>query len=135
MASIKAECVPDDIVKVLMSKILQLSVNAQLTIMLMSCVGSSCSEPTLLLFLNDKTVKNIKREGMVDEVGRPDMLPSFSEAVREGFLKKQGSNYMFTHDQAQCAAYLLIPAEERDFWHLQIGLSIRNNAPSNYESK
>uniref|UniRef100_A0A6V2LRZ4 Orc1-like AAA ATPase domain-containing protein n=1 Tax=Ditylum brightwellii TaxID=49249 RepID=A0A6V2LRZ4_9STRA len=137
--SIEAEYVPDDAVRMFKSKILQLPVKTQLALKLMSCVGSSCSEYTLLLFLEEKITINIEEEGMAkrtDKQGqRSEMLLFLNLAIHEGLVKKEGINYNFIHDQVQHAAYLLIPKEEKHLWHLRVGYNIWLNVPEKDEDK
>eukprot|EP00957_Ditylum_brightwellii_P082018 6236739-Ditylum_brightwellii.AAC.1 len=96
----------------------------------MSCVGSKCSESTMLLFLDEEMIKRADKPNQ-----RNDPLPCFSVAVHEGLLVMDGTGYNFSHDQVQYAAYSLIPEEEKHLWHLQIGRKIWNNVAEKRKDK
>eukprot|EP00957_Ditylum_brightwellii_P211760 15366569-Ditylum_brightwellii.AAC.1 len=123
----------------LLKKILHLPEKTQFALKLMSCVGSRCTESTLLLFLVEETITNTKNKDMVKRAKRPNQNSNLflflCVAVHEGLLKKEGTDYTFAHDQVQYAAYSLIPEDEKHQWHLQIGQSIWNNVSEKDENK
>eukprot|EP00957_Ditylum_brightwellii_P054146 4101160-Ditylum_brightwellii.AAC.1 len=107
MRSIEAELSPDETIRTLSNRILQLSEKLQYVIKLISCVGSSCIESTIVLFIDE-----IK-------VTRDELLSCLDLAIHERLLIKEGPIYRFTHDQIQSATYSLIPEDERCLWHLK----------------
>jgi len=142
-SSIEAEFFPHDKVRILVRRILHLPEKTQYALELMSCVGASCLESTLMLFLDENIAINVKKKEMTNIDDKPsqirkqrnDLLLFFKFAVHEGLIKEEGANYRFSHDHIQFAAYSLIPEDEKILWHLQIGQNVWENASEREKDK
>eukprot|EP00957_Ditylum_brightwellii_P022440 1693249-Ditylum_brightwellii.AAC.1 len=99
---------------------MQLPRQCQYCMKLLACIGSKCDASTLKFVV----AKSRDVEGEVD-----GQMLDF--AVDEGLLKKEGSNYVFVHDQIQQAAHSLIPEHELGCLHRQIGYLILKHATEN----
>eukprot|EP00957_Ditylum_brightwellii_P181777 13847587-Ditylum_brightwellii.AAC.1 len=78
MRSIEAEPSPDAVMRTLTIKIIQLSEKVQYVLKLISCVGSSCSESTIVLFIDETMVT------------RYELVSCLDLAIYERLLIKEG---------------------------------------------
>jgi len=127
-AEIETKTIPNDVIRLLVGKITTLPLHVQYILKLLSCIGSVCAESTLRLLIND--IDHCTKESKTTSDKESDIFPSLKVAIDEGLVNKEGSSYHFTHDQVQSVAYSLIPRDERDLLHLQIGSIILKNMPN-----
>ncbi|KAL7543378.1 hypothetical protein ACHAXR_013105 [Thalassiosira sp. AJA248-18] len=109
---ISAEDLADNVCELLSTKMMSLPENTQLALKIASCFGNT---------INSTIVKTLMLAS-----------PKFSrfgieleKAVKEGFMNimdNAGSAYRFAHDKVREAAYGLIPEEERNQFHHDIGM-------------
>jgi len=130
--SIKRKEIHDDVGLLMSNKILQLPAECQHAMKLLACVGSSCDETTLSMFMRKEKGMKTKTSGKRarrSAVENKDHFLMLKLAIDEGLLKKEGSSYVFVHDQIQNAAYSLIPEDERGRMHKSIGRLIMKHSP------
>jgi predicted ATPase/signal transduction histidine kinase len=102
----------DNVVDLLVRKLVELSVATQETLQIAACIGNKHSLEMLALACS-------KTEDVV--------LHDLWDAVREGLVVLSHDSYAFVHDRMQQAAYSLIPAARRSAVHLRIGKSMRDD--------
>jgi len=120
LSEIDEKEITDNVGVLLSGKILQLPLRCQYGMKLLACIGSRCDASTLTsIMAPGKGFKGDNNWKMLDF------------AVDEGLLKKEGSDYVFVHDQIQQAAYSIIPENERGSLHRQIGYLILGDIPEN----
>uniref|UniRef100_A0A7S4VGD3 Protein kinase domain-containing protein n=1 Tax=Ditylum brightwellii TaxID=49249 RepID=A0A7S4VGD3_9STRA len=125
---IETKTIPKNVINLLTERIVRLPVLTQHALNLLSCIGCACAESTLILFMNEIGQNNTEKSNDISE-RENNILLALEIAVAEGLVKKEGSLYVFVHDQIQSAAYSLNPEHQRGPLHLQIGNSILKNVP------
>ncbi|WP_414545420.1 AAA family ATPase [Nostoc sp. CCY0012] len=127
LAQIQAAQITDNVVELMALKIQKLPETTQQALKLASCIGSQFDLRTLAI---------------VQKQALPEVATELWEAVKTGLILPQGNDYQllqvadeevksnltnldvvykFLHDRVQQAAYLLIPDDEKQTVHLQIG--------------
>uniref|UniRef100_A0A7S4NBI8 Orc1-like AAA ATPase domain-containing protein n=1 Tax=Odontella aurita TaxID=265563 RepID=A0A7S4NBI8_9STRA len=105
---IREKDVADNVVELMVAKLLRLAPEVQEALSVAAGFGATCVES--LLHIIDRAAENFMSTVLALDV-----------AVSEGLMVKSDSAYRFSHDQIQCAAYLLIPEPDREKFHLRIG--------------
>ena len=103
---IRSQAYTDNVVELMLRKLLRLPAETQEALELAACVGSSVDAETLGLVL------------------RRDPEGPLRPAVEEELLVQSGNAYRFAHDRVQEAAYSLIREDEREAVHLLVGRSL-----------
>src|SRR5271169_3312642 len=112
---IHAQGYTDNVVDLMVGKLLRLSVETQAALQQLACLGN-VAEITLLSIVLGKS----------DEDVRTDLW----EAVRLELLEDLNGSYKFIHDRVQEAAYSLIPERLRAEAHLRVGRLLVAHTPA-----
>lgn len=119
---IQAQCFTDNVVDLVVSKLLKLSIKAQEALRLGACIGNAFDFEGLMR-ISTTTVEELHSH--------------LWEAIQEGLiLLVDEVSYVFLHDRVQQAAYSLIRQTDRQEVHLRIGrLMLVQPSTVNYEEK
>jgi len=104
----------DNVVDLMVGKLNRLPLDTQLALQQLACLGNIAPVRTLAAILAKST----------EEVDA-----DLWEAVRLELVEHLGDSYQFVHDRVEEAAYSLIPEEQRDEVHLQIGRRLAAHIP------
>jgi PAS domain S-box-containing protein len=142
VAQVRAIAFTDDVVEFMAQQLQKLPPNTQDILKLAACIGNQFDLATLAI---------------VSEQSQTKAAASLWKALQEGFILPQSEvykfyigeehqlvdqenselvAYRFLHDRVQQAAYSLIPADEKQPFHLKIGQLLLTNTPeSNREER
>lgn len=117
MAQIKDRGITDDVVELMVGKLRRLSDATQTILSLAACIGATFDLKTLAI-ASQQTQTQIHQ--------------SLTAALQQGFIVPTVKldpelliqSYRFGHDRIQQAAYALIPQEQRQQTHVEIGRSL-----------
>ena len=115
VSSILSKDIADNVVELVMSKMLQLDSDTLMWLKMAACLGCQC-EASIFKLLDPAT-------------GGNDALHRLRTTVDEGLMSKVGTAFRFSHDAIQHAAYALIPENERQAFHLNVGRMLWRSAP------
>lgn len=104
--AISAKNYTDNVVDLLVSKLLRLPEQTQASMKIAACIGNELSADVLAM-IRGKTLEETRAE--------------LEPAISEGFLLSRWDGFKFLHDRVQQAAHTLIPEEARGEVHLKIG--------------
>ena len=104
--------ITDNVIELMTKKINKLSHNTQNVLKLASCIGNKF-DPAILATLYKKPLDK--------------MFSYLAETVREGFIIPSGYVYEFLHDRIREASYSLIPQNQKEDLHLEIGRLIQKH--------
>jgi PAS domain S-box-containing protein len=104
----------DNVVELLVGKLVRLPAATQKALSQLACVGNSAGVDLL---------------GIVYRESNQEVHGQLWEAVRTGFVFRSETSYRFVHDRVQEAAYSLIPEELRAEEHLRIGRLLAAHTP------
>jgi predicted ATPase/two-component sensor histidine kinase len=132
---ISARKITDDVVELLIRRILRLEPSEQEVVKLSGCIGNQFNLETLSIISErapHETASSLKRvisEGLIHPVGNGHKLVELGvrDPLEEGFTVE----YRFSHDRIQDAAYSLIPEDQRRKVHLQAGRLLRRSTDKN----
>jgi PAS domain S-box-containing protein len=106
LPSIEAKGFTENVVDLMIRRLLRLSPAAQDALKLLACLGSQADFATL---------------ANLQGGSEADMHASFADAVRAGAVLPIEQSFKFLHDRVQEAAYALIPSASRAEHHLRVG--------------
>ncbi|MBD2127478.1 AAA family ATPase [Microcoleus sp. ZQ-A2] len=120
----------DNVVELMTKKIQRLSEQAQKILQLAACIGNQFDLKTLSI-INEKPQKETANE-LWDAMQAGLILPvgddyKFIQTDRDANDFK--ITYKFAHDRIQQAAYSLIPSEDKQAVHWQVGQLLLHNTP------
>jgi predicted ATPase/signal transduction histidine kinase len=122
MAQIEAAPATDNVAELLSAKLRKLPDEIRSTLRLAACVGNRFDLHTLSI-ISGRSIPEIygsimeaTREGLIEPAAEPEIVP-----VGESEPRLLVSEYQFTHDRIQQAAYALIAEHERPAIHLEVG--------------
>jgi predicted ATPase len=102
---IHAKGYTDNVVELMVGKLIRLPVETQNALQQLACLGNSADFAMLTVVYEDS---------------QEEMHSRLWEAVRAGLIFRSEDAYRFLHDRVQEAAYSLIPEESRAEAHLRI---------------
>jgi predicted ATPase/serine phosphatase RsbU (regulator of sigma subunit) len=121
LAQIKARNITDNVVELMTDKVHKLSEKTQQVLKLAACIGNQFEIETLAI-VSEKDAQETKAD--------------LWEALADGFIFPLEKAYKFAHDRVQQAVYSLIPKEEKQVVHWQIGqLLLKNTPPEHREQR
>jgi PAS domain S-box-containing protein len=146
IAQVRALALADDVVEFMALQLQKLPINTQTVLKLAACIGNSFDLATLAI-VHEKsqaeTAADLWRalqEGLVIPVS--EVYKFFQEDSNGSLLIGDGREssqlpiahyqlptYKFLHDRVQQAAYFLIPENQKQSTHLQIGRLLLSNSP------
>ena len=103
-----------NVVELMITKIKKLSPQMQNVLKLASAIGNTFSLELLAAIHNDS---------------HGDTHNELWLAIKEGLVIRVGDSYKFLHDRVQQAAYALVPEDEKEALHLEIGWLILEDTP------
>jgi len=106
LPSIEAKGFTENVVDLMVRRLLRLSPAAQDALKLLACLGSQADFATL---------------ANLQGGSEADVHASFADAVRAGAVLPIERSFKFLHDRVQEAAYALIPSASRAEHHLRVG--------------
>ncbi|GEM_PF-485557 len=116
---IAAKDFTDNVVDLMVGKLLRLPQPTQKVMRQLACLGNTVS---------------IGKLKIVHDVPASTLDADLEEALRASYLIRRGDSIRFTHDRIQEAAYSLFPAEDRPAEHLRIGRKLVSRlSPSEIE--
>lgn len=123
ISEVKARSLTDDVVEFMAQQLQRLPVETQETLKLAACIGAQFDLQTL------STVQNLSQTETVDRLWRAlqeELILPNSEVYKffqasQKPVTPEPSTYRFVHDRVQQAAYSLIPPDQKQAVHLQIG--------------
>ena len=116
---IRSSALTDNVISLMVSRIQDLSAEAQNILVLSSCIGNRFDVETLAPLCNG---------------ARSELHTQIWQAVHAGLLVPLDNThavYQFLHDRVQQAAYTLISKSEREILHLKIGQLIQARCTEN----
>jgi len=131
-AEIDKLAVTDNVVDLMVDKIMELPTAIQRVLSLAACIGGEFNLKTLSLICKDKLENTAEH---LWEALRADLVIPMDEAYKYVKTTAQSSSqdtetappvYRFNHDRIQQAAYQLIPDAEKENTHWQIGIILRD---------
>jgi len=106
---IRANGYTDNVVDLMVAKLIRLPIETQKALQQLACLGNSAGFAMLRMVHQDSSTA---------------IHEQLWEAVRTGLIIRSEEAYSFLHDRVQEAAYSLIPQELRAEMHLRIGMSM-----------
>ncbi len=142
MAKIQTLSVTDDVVELMATQLQRLPIMAQQIFKLAACVGNQFDLETLVVISEQPQL--IATDALWQGLQAGLILPTsqvykfFQSDTSQRFASEQpvNSTYQFLHDRVQQAAYSLIPEQQKQQTHLQIGrLLLANNSDQQRREK
>ncbi|GBE93200.1 trifunctional serine/threonine-protein kinase/ATP-binding protein/sensor histidine kinase [Nostoc cycadae] len=129
IAQVKTQAVTDDIVTFMVFQLRKLLPATQYILQLAACIGNQFDLATLAIVLEQSEVETAAnlwgalQEGLILPISDVYKFYQGEDNQQLGLsnINKQLAKYKFLHDRVQQAAYLLIPHEQKQTTHYQIG--------------
>jgi predicted ATPase/transcriptional regulator with GAF, ATPase, and Fis domain len=127
LAAIESAVMTDNVVDLMRRKLARLSQKTQRALTLAACIGNAFDGETLGVVSNQSASLALRD---LDEALEDGLIvaASSSHDLRAGDTGRPAVTYAFSHDRVQQLAYSLIPKEQREVVHLQVGRLLRGQA-------
>ncbi|MBD2238215.1 AAA family ATPase, partial [Aulosira sp. FACHB-113] len=142
IAQIKTQAVTDDVVAFMSLQLQKLSQSTQDVLQLAACIGNSFDLNTLSIVSQQSQTETATalwkalQEGLILPINEVYKFYVGQEIQLQTLENQETVTYKFLHDRVQQAAYSLIPEEQKQSTHLQIGrLLLDNSHPSEREER
>src|SRR5262249_19244231 len=112
LARIRGKGYTDNVVDLMITKLIRLPAQTQTALQQMACLGNLAEITTLSTVL---------------ESSHEQVEEALWESIRQGLVEHLDGSYKFIHDRVQEAAYSLIPEASRAEAHLRIGRLLATN--------
>ncbi|MEH2373050.1 ATP-binding sensor histidine kinase [Nostoc sp.] len=146
ITQINQQSVTDDIVKFMVFQLQRLPQSTQKVLQLAACIGNRFNLKTLAIVSEESEIETAAslwkalQEGLILPIS--DVYKFYQGedhdklALSTGNTNKQLAKYRFLHDRVQQTAYSLIPDNQKQATHLQIGqLLLQNSSQIQQEEK
>ncbi|MEH2051661.1 ATP-binding sensor histidine kinase [Nostoc sp.] len=146
ITQINQQAVTDDVVKFMVFQLQRLPQSTQKVLQLAACIGNRFNLTTLAIVSEESEIETAAslwkalQEGLILPIS--DVYKFYQGedhdklALSTGNTNKQLAKYRFLHDRVQQAAYSLIPDNQKQATHLQIGqLLLQNSSQIQQEEK
>ena len=120
LSQIRARNITDNVIDLMTDKIQQLGDKTQQVLKIAACIGNRFELETLAI-VSEKNTRETKAD--------------LWEALAKGLLLPLGNAYKFVHDRIQQAVYSLIPDEQKQVVHWQVGSLLLKNTPPERQEK
>ncbi|PHJ68629.1 histidine kinase [Nostoc linckia z18] len=134
VAQVRSLALTDDVVEFMAIQLLKLSPKTQEVLQLAACIGNQFDLNTLAIIYQKSQTETAAdlwkalQEGFVIPIN--EVYKFYQDAsLPTTHDNGQKTVYKFLHDRIQQAAYSLIPEEQKQATHLQIGQLLLNNTP------
>jgi PAS domain S-box-containing protein len=134
LAEVKARSLTDDVVEFMAQQLQKLSPETQDVLKLAACVGNQFDLNTLAIISEQSPTEvatalwKALQEGLV--LPTSQIYKLFQGTTESLETETINPRYRFLHDRVQQAAYSLIPVNQRQNTHLQIGQLLLKNTPT-----
>ncbi|MEO8184241.1 MAG: sigma 54-interacting transcriptional regulator, partial [Deltaproteobacteria bacterium] len=120
LSEIESLVMTDNVVDLMTRKLARLSEKTQRALTLAACIGNSFDGETLGVVSNQSPARALRD---LDEAIEEGLIvaASSSHELRASETGRTEVDYVFSHDRVQQLAYSLIPKEQRELVHLQVG--------------
>ncbi|GAB1539939.1 AAA family ATPase [Scytonema sp. NUACC21] len=126
--------ITDNVVDLMVGQIQKLAISTQNVLRLAACIGNQFNL-YILSIVNEKSLKDTAfelfealKQGLVLPLNSEYKIPlMFHQEDLEKAVSELRIDYKFLHDRVQQAAYALIPEEQKQALHLQVGQLLLEN--------
>ncbi|MBD2454159.1 AAA family ATPase [Nostoc sp. FACHB-87] len=133
ISQVKAQAVTDDVVAFMSWQLQKLPPSTQEIIKLAACIGNSFDLATLAIVAEQSQIETAAclwkalQEGLIIPIGDVYKFYVGQENLVSISANQQTVNYKFIHDRVQQAAYSLIPDDQKQATHYQVGQLLWKN--------
>ncbi|MBD2490392.1 AAA family ATPase [Aulosira sp. FACHB-615] len=141
IAEVKAQSVTDDVVAFMSLQLQKLPPSTQNILQLAACIGNQFDLATLAIVSSQSEIETAAclwkalQEGLILPIGDVYKFYVGQETQASTPENQQNVNYKFLHDRVQQAAYSLIPDDQKQTTHLQIGRLLQQRLLENEQEE
>ncbi|ALF55097.1 hypothetical protein ACX27_23355 [Nostoc piscinale CENA21] len=141
LSQVTMQVVTDDVVAFMSLQLRKLPPSTQDILKLAACIGNSFDLTTLAIVSSQSEIETAAclwkaiQEGLIVPIGDVYKFYVGQETQTSTSENQQTVNYKFIHDRVQQAAYSLIPADQKQATHLQIGRLLQQQLLENEQEE
>ncbi|BAZ00416.1 two-component hybrid sensor and regulator [Tolypothrix tenuis PCC 7101] len=141
ISQVKVQTVTDNVVAFMSLQLQKLPPSTQEILQLAACIGNSFDLTTLAIVSSQSEIETAAclwkalQEGLILPIGDVYKFYVGQETQASTSENKQTVNYKFLHDRVQQAAYSLIPDDQKQATHLQIGRLLQQRLLENEQEE